>query len=113
MTSQTPSALPFDLEIDAAAAARALAARWRGGDPTDAGLLAACGRELARLRAAWRRRPGAFDVETVALLRDIAAALAQPSTAAALAVLSEVFGYDAFRPGQQEIIDALLAGRDC
>ena len=29
------------------------------------------------------------------------------------AVLREVFGYDAFRPGQREVIDAVLAGRDC
>src|SRR5689334_1604252 len=28
-------------------------------------------------------------------------------------VLESVFGYQAFRPGQREIIDALLAGRDC
>jgi len=113
MTSLPPIALPFDHDIDAAAAARALAARWRAGDPADVGLLAACVRELARLRAMWRRNPGAFDAETVAVLREIAAALAQPSAAAALSVLSDVFGYDAFRPGQQEIIDALLAGRDC
>jgi len=29
------------------------------------------------------------------------------------AILEEVFGYDSFRPGQREIIDAVLAGRDC
>ncbi|MBK8245816.1 MAG: ATP-dependent DNA helicase RecQ [Gemmatimonadetes bacterium] len=28
-------------------------------------------------------------------------------------VLRDVFGYDAFRPGQREVIDAVLAGRDC
>jgi ATP-dependent DNA helicase RecQ len=28
-------------------------------------------------------------------------------------VLESVFGYQAFRPGQREIIDAVLAGRDC
>ena len=28
-------------------------------------------------------------------------------------VLSDVFGYNAFRPGQREVIDAVLAGRDC
>jgi ATP-dependent DNA helicase RecQ len=30
-----------------------------------------------------------------------------------IGVLSEVFGFDAFRPGQREVIDAVLAGRDC
>ncbi|MEX2048942.1 MAG: ATP-dependent DNA helicase RecQ [Gemmatimonadota bacterium] len=28
-------------------------------------------------------------------------------------VLREVFGFDEFRPGQREVIDAVLAGRDC
>jgi ATP-dependent DNA helicase RecQ len=32
---------------------------------------------------------------------------------APLRVLRDVFGYDAFRPGQREVIDAVLAGRDC
>jgi ATP-dependent DNA helicase RecQ len=30
-----------------------------------------------------------------------------------LAVLREVFGFGEFRPGQREVIDAVLAGRDC
>src|SRR5512134_3697536 len=29
------------------------------------------------------------------------------------AVLREVFGYESFRPGQREVIEAVLAGRDC
>ncbi len=29
------------------------------------------------------------------------------------AVLRDVFGFEAFRPGQREVIDAVLAGRDC
>ena len=28
-------------------------------------------------------------------------------------VLREVFGFDAFRPGQRELIDVVLDGRDC
>jgi len=28
-------------------------------------------------------------------------------------VLRDVFGYRAFRPGQREVIDAVLAGHDC
>ncbi len=30
-----------------------------------------------------------------------------------LTVLQEAFGFDAFRPGQREVIDAVLEGRDC
>ena len=39
----------------------------------------------------------------------------QPHTASRTAdqVLREVFGFDEFRPGQREVIDAVLAGRDC
>lgn len=36
-----------------------------------------------------------------------------PPTEDPLDVLREVFGYDAFRPGQRHVIDAVLAGRDC
>ena len=28
-------------------------------------------------------------------------------------VLKDVFGYPSFRPGQREVIEAVLAGRDC
>src|SRR3970282_1574836 len=28
-------------------------------------------------------------------------------------VLKDVFGYQTFRPGQREVIEAVLAGRDC
>jgi ATP-dependent DNA helicase RecQ len=114
MTNSTAGDLFTQLDPDSPpAAARALAARWREGDPTDVRLLATCVRELARLRSLWRRRPTGFDAETVALLREIAAALAGPSSAAAAGVLRDVFGYDQFRAGQREIIEALLAGRDC
>ena len=30
-----------------------------------------------------------------------------------LTVLRDVFGFDSFRPGQREVIDAVLSGRDC
>ncbi|MGH7506931.1 MAG: DEAD/DEAH box helicase [Longimicrobiales bacterium] len=30
-----------------------------------------------------------------------------------LHVLRDVFGFEAFRPGQREVIDAVLAGSDC
>jgi len=36
-----------------------------------------------------------------------------PNAPAALDVLRDVFGHDSFRPGQGEVIEAVLAGRDC
>nr|WP_086938353.1 ATP-dependent DNA helicase RecQ [Thaumasiovibrio occultus] len=40
-------------------------------------------------------------------------AMVAPSQPTPLHVLETVFGYDAFRDGQQEVIDAAVAGRDC
>jgi ATP-dependent DNA helicase RecQ len=110
------------------AAARALAARWRTGDPADPGLRRACGDTLAELRAAYRQNPTAFSGSTVRLLKELAGALAATQAQGSLTlpapapsseraaphdVLRDVFGYESFRAGQQEIIDAVLGGRDC
>jgi ATP-dependent DNA helicase RecQ len=86
--------------------------------------------EIGRLRELWRQRPDLFSPELVTILREIGQALKtavaeparpQPGRAAeaasardaARAVLRETFGYEAFRPGQEEIIGAVLSGRDC
>jgi ATP-dependent DNA helicase RecQ len=108
----TATEIELEQDEEVGAAARGLAARWRGGDPTDPALRAACAETLTRLRRSWRARPAAFDPAAVALLREVAQALAasRPDPAA---VLKEVFGFESFRAGQREIIDALLAGRDC
>ena len=113
-------------EIDAAA--RALAERWRAGDQGDLALRAACGGTLSDLRGAYRRRPEAFSPATVSLLKEVGRALsapqeitrqilrrapAAPSGPPPLEVLRDVFGYPSFRAGQLEIIETLLAGRDC
>jgi ATP-dependent DNA helicase RecQ len=97
----------------------------------DAAVRAQIERELSRLRALWRQRPDLFSSELVGILRDIGQALrtagagavratvslaAEPrgvSPGAAREVLKDVFGYEAFRPGQEEIIGSVLAGRDC
>jgi ATP-dependent DNA helicase RecQ len=95
-------------------------------------------REIGKLRTLWKQRPDLFSPELVAVLREIGQALretagAGPPTlflpgmarpekpapprlepqAAAREVLRETFGYELFRPGQEEIIGAVLAGRDC
>jgi ATP-dependent DNA helicase RecQ len=49
-------------------------------------------------------------------MSDAVQSLLEPDTAsmdAAYRVLRDVFGYDSFRPGQAEVIEAVLSGRDC
>jgi ATP-dependent DNA helicase RecQ len=77
-----------------------------------------CEDQLAALRRRWVAEPQLFSPNAVAALRDIALALRQngardESLAKARAVLKEVFGYRAFRPGQEDIIATVLSGRDC
>ena len=79
---------------------------------------ATCEEQLAALRRRWSAEPGLFSPDAVATLRDIALALRRndvrdESLAKARAVLKDVFGYRAFRPGQEDIIATVLSGRDC
>ena len=67
-----------------------------------------CARRLSRLRALYRKEPGWFDGGTMSVLKEVSASLRSPGE-----VMRAVFGYHTFRPGQNEIIDAVLAGRDC
>ena len=77
----------------------------------------ACEAELSELRLAWKRNPSAFSPDLLEMLKRIASLLAAGAVAHKqsdpAAVLKECFGYDAFRPGQREIIDTVLSGRDC
>ncbi|HYD41916.1 MAG TPA: ATP-dependent DNA helicase RecQ [Anaeromyxobacter sp.] len=92
----------------------ALAAAWGGGDRDDPALRADCVRRLHRLRAQWREAPLLFGPEVVGRLRPLAQELERPpGPEAARRVLRDVFGHPSFRPGQEPIIDAVLAGRDC
>ncbi len=89
----------------------------------DSGERAGCARAMADLRERYRQHPGAFDPAAIQALRDIAAALQAapvPQGGGGAAPepdlrdrLKTLFGYDAFRPGQEEVIRAVLGGRDC
>ena len=83
------------------------------------------GERLERLRALYREEPELFSPETLGLLKKISQALREPPAPAAAApgprrsgqspreLLAELFGYSTFRPGQEAIVEAVLAGRDC
>jgi ATP-dependent DNA helicase RecQ len=72
---------------------------------------------LEALRSRYRDAPALFTPETLALLRHARErarqARAEAGDERALAALKELFGYPSFRPGQLDIIRAVLAGRDC
>jgi ATP-dependent DNA helicase RecQ len=72
---------------------------------------------LDGLRARWREAPERFDARTLERLKAFAASLSaplgRPTLEDARRALRDVFGHAAFRPGQEAIIGAALAGRDC
>ena len=94
-----------------------LSGAWASGDPGDAALRESCSKELERLRALYRAQPESFAAEQVLMLRAIADGLRAPPPTGqrqgAREALKATFGYDAFRPGQEAIIEAVLSGRDC
>jgi ATP-dependent DNA helicase RecQ len=92
-----------------------------------------CEAALAGLRDSWRKAPSIFAPDAISDLKQLSARLrevvvhrgsvatpargqgqpAAPPRAGLPEALKEIFGYDRFRPGQEEIIRAVLAGRDC
>ncbi|HET7824627.1 MAG TPA: ATP-dependent DNA helicase RecQ [Anaeromyxobacter sp.] len=123
-----PDSDSLDAEIDALDGALRAAADEAAREDVAA--------RLDALRERWRSSPAEFGDGAVERLRGIAVALARPSAgspatpragepvppATARAaddrpaprdVLESVFGHRAFRPGQEEIVSAVLRGRDC
>ena len=78
----------------------------------------ACEEKLTLLRQQWLARAELFSPGAVAALRELSFLLRERTNrdehlAKAKAVLNGVFGYRSFRPGQEDIIATVLAGRDC
>ena len=68
---------------------------------------------LKRLRTEWSRRPERFSATDLESLREVAGALTSARLATVDEIMTDTFGFDAFRPGQREIVDAAIGGRDC
>jgi ATP-dependent DNA helicase RecQ len=69
--------------------------------------------ELSALRGLWRRNSELFLPDTLRMLKQLAEDTRPHPEDDPLVVLKRDFGYERFRPGQREIIAAVLAGRDC
>jgi ATP-dependent DNA helicase RecQ len=102
--------------MDLARVVSELHARWQT-QHSDASFRRFGAALIANLRGYFVRNRGAFTVEMVGMLKELAADLGtehldvEPEIL--LTALREGFGYASFRPGQEGIIRAVLAGRDC
>ena len=67
---------------------------------------------LGLLRDRWRQSPHDFSDEAVASLQRLAADVAAAREGRIDEVLQDTFGYESFRPGQRDIIEAVVNGRD-
>ncbi len=79
----------------------------------DKGEIAEAADLLAHLRNRWRHEAESFSPEVVAALQTHAASVNAAQLREVDDVLRETFGYSSFRPGQREIIEAAISGRDC
>ncbi|MBL0311856.1 MAG: ATP-dependent DNA helicase RecQ [Holophagaceae bacterium] len=71
------------------------------------------GPRLDELRALYRVEPHQFTHEILRELKELGRTEAQPGANQNLnAQLKSIFGFDQFRPGQEDIIRAVMAGRD-
>jgi len=83
------------------------------GTLVDAGEVKQAASLLDRLRRTWVEHPGEFTPATVKALQDHARGIDRIRIGAIDGVMDETFGYPTFRPGQREIIEAAVSGRDC
>ncbi len=105
--------MPTDRETLAAEIDDIASALARSAEPDDRRAVAG---RLDALRARWREEPDLFPPGAIERLRAVASTLQAAESAARPdphAVLKDVFGHDGFRPGQQEIVSAVLSRRDC
>src|SRR4051794_7459981 len=100
--SVTPPLRVEDVDAEVAR----LEGHWEAGRAGGAGARRSVTDGLEALRQLWRARPALFRPASVEALKILSAALRAPAPARAgaapLEVLKTTFGYDRFRPGQEE-----------
>jgi ATP-dependent DNA helicase RecQ len=85
----------------------------RLGSLLEAGDASAAGGMLDELRREWRREPAQFTADDLAALSTFAAEVVAARVGLIDDALQRVFGFPSFRPGQREIVEAIVSGRDC
>lgn len=70
-------------------------------------------RSLDQLRRQWHEEPQAFPPGAISRLQELAGTLVNSRKDRIDEVLRETFGFQAFRPGQREIVEAVVGGHDC
>jgi ATP-dependent DNA helicase RecQ len=68
---------------------------------------------LEELRRCYRNEPRLFTPQLISALQQLTKPPSHAAETTPQAVLQNIFSYSTFRPGQEESIQALLAGRDC
>ena len=70
-----------------------------------------CVRALSKLRSHYRENPSIFDQTSIQALRNISETIKNNNDLNL--ALKTIFGFDSFRSGQEFVIKALMAGKDC
>ncbi len=111
------SALAIDSAEDVRRCVAGLAEAVEQAD--EEGTRSDAGRAIRALRQLWRKSPDWFGPEVIRSLRQITERLeSRPHGAGNCShdigeALRSVFGHASFRPGQREVVEAVLAGSDC
>lgn len=108
----SPGPTETDLEAPATSAADIDALVTSLSDSAEAAS-PALDRGLTALRNLYRRKAELFSPETLASLKRLAEVARAARASGAKETLQAVFGYAEFRPGQEEIISAVMDRRDC
>lgn len=87
-----------------------VSAHESSGDPKNA---LAFKQRLEQLRTFYRNEPRLFTPQLISALQQLTKPVPPANQVTPQTILQNIFGYPAFRPGQEESIQAILSGRDC
>ncbi|HXN06855.1 MAG TPA: ATP-dependent DNA helicase RecQ, partial [Nitrospiria bacterium] len=100
---------PEEIKLEVEALVR-VSAHDSSDDPKNA---LAFKQRLEQLRIFYRNEPRLFTPQLISALQQLTKHVPPANQVNPQTVLQNIFGYPAFRPGQEESIQAILSGRDC